>query len=787
MENGLTSKEAIEKLQSVGKNQIVTKQIKTPLFIFFSQFPTSINAILVIAAIFSFVIHDLLDSIFILAIIFLNSFFSFIQEYKAEKSLEKLKKFIIPISKVLRDGKEIEIPTEELVPQDLVVIREGERIPADGKLILNHAIEVDESMLTGESLPVIKEQNDEVFSGTLVVKGKGHVIVQKTGMNTRFGQIAGTLATVVADKTPLQKKLDKLSRILSLIAILTAILLLVIGLNQKKDAIPLILLSVSIGVAAIPEGLPAIITIALAIGTNRMAKRNTIIRKMPAVETLGSVQVILIDKTGTLTKNQMQVKKFWVQNKESFPTLLKACVLGNTASLIQKGEPNTFDILGSKTDGALLLFANSYSVTSDSIKNEGKVIDEYVFDSNTKTITTVFKTNEKDYVFVKGAPEAIIEKSKLNNFEKEKITEVFKEYARGGLRVIGFGTRIKKHGENNSRESLEQNLNFLGFLALYDPPRNDAKHAVLMAKNAGIQPIMVTGDNELTALAIAKEVGLIEKNEDVVTSDQLKNMSDEELAKIIRKVKVYARARPEDKLRLVSIFKKEGFVVGVTGDGVNDSLALKQADVGVAMGEKGTDVAKEASDIILLDDSFATFVKAIEEGRKIYNNIVKAVTYLIIGNLSEICLILGAVILGLPTPLLPTQILWINIVTDALPALALASDNHGKNLLSYHPRNPTDPMLSKNRFYLIVLGGIFISFPLIFIFNLLLASSSESHARTIIFNLLVFFQMILALAIRGNLKSKPNNFLILSIIATLIIQFLITTIPFFQQIFQLEF
>lgn len=787
MEKGLTTEEAQQKLVSFGKNQITTKEIQSPLSIYLSQFPTSINAILSFAAIVSFIIHDVIDSIFIFAIIILNSTFSFIQEYKAEKALQKLKSFIKPVSTVIRDGHEIQIPTEELVPQDIVVIREGERIPADGILIVNHSIEVDESMLTGESLPVIKEQNDEVFSATLVVKGKGQICIQKTGMATRFGEIAQTLASVAEDKTPLQKRLDSLGKLLSLLAVLAALLLIPIGMNQKQEIFPLLLLSISIGVAAIPEGLPAIITVALAIGTSRMAKKRTIIRKMQAIETLGSVQIILIDKTGTLTYNKMQVKKYWVKDKKFFPPLLSSCVLGNTASLIKKEEKDAYDIVGSKTDGALLMFAKGHLPKIDSVKEGGRILDEYVFDSVTKTITTVFEKDKKKYVFVRGAPEAIIEKSKLTKLEKEKVTSIFETYAKEGLRVVGFGTKIEKRDGKRTREELEKDLEFLGFVAMYDPPREDAKQAIVAAKRAGIQPIMVTGDSELTAMAIAKEVGLIEKNEDVVTSEQLKKMSDEDLKKILPKIRVYARTKPEDKLRLVSLFKQMGFVVGVTGDGVNDALALKQADVGVAMGEKGTDVAKEASDIVLLDDSFPTFVKAIEEGRKIYNNIVKAVTYLISGNLSEISLILGAVVLGLPTPLLPTQILWINIVSDGLPALALASDNHGKNLLDHRPRNPSSPILSRKRLIFITMTGIFIAFLLLYIFKVFLVSSSEAHARTVVFNLLVIFQMILALIVRGHFKSKPNMFLIFSIIITLVIQFIITTVPFFQEFFHLTF
>lgn len=786
MEKGLTSTEAEKRIKQFGKNEILTKEINTPFKIFLSQFPSFINFILTLAAVFSFVIKDYLDGGFILAVLLINGVFGFIQEYRAEKSIEKLKSFIKPVVRVVRDGKEIQIETVKLVPEDLVILSEGQRIPADGKLVLGRHIEIDESILTGESLPLIKKENDFVFKGTLVVRGKGYLLVEKTGMSTRFGEIANSLSKIKPDKTPLQIQLNGLGKTLSMIILFFSLLLIPIGIYQGKVILPLIILAISIAIAAIPEGLPAVVTIALAIGTNRMAKKNAIVRKMPSVETLGAVQLILVDKTGTLTKNEMKVKKTWIRNKEYLPDILRCCVLGNSASLIQKEGTNEFDVAGSKTDGALLLWTNEQVENLQQFRNEGKIIDEYVFDPATKTITTVWQKGNKNYVFVRGAPETILEKSSLSKSEKEKITKLYEDFAREGLRVIGFATKIKQN-HHKKRDDLEKDLEFLGFIGIYDPPRKEAKQAVLNAKNAGIKTIMVTGDNELTALAIAKEVGLIEKDEDVVTGDELDKLTDDELQKLILNVRIFARTKPEDKLRLVELFKKLGFVVGVTGDGVNDALALKKADVGIAMGEKGTDVAKEASDIILTDDNFSTLIHAVLEGRTIYDNILKAITYLLSGNLAELSLIFFAILFNLPTPLLPTQILWINIVTDALPALALASDTKDYSLLKKSPRDPKTPILTKNRLFLITLIGFGLAFSLLVLFRILLNSSSVEFSRTIIFNLLVFSHLLIALFIRGKSLLNINKFMAITIAGTVFLQLLITSVPLLQEVFHLGF
>lgn len=784
MEKGLTEGEVLDKQKQFGRNEIIVKSTTSPLLIFLSQFPTFINGILVVAGIFSFVIKEYIDSFFILTVPLVNGVFGFFQEYKAEKALEKLNDYVKPASRVLRDGKEKEVPTSSLVPGDVVILGEGDRIPADGLLFHHEELEVDESILTGESLPILKKQNDILFSGTLVTKGKGKLQVQTIGMATKFGEIAQSLSQIKPDKTPLEKRLTTLGKIVSLVAIIVALLIIPAGIVQQKEISFLIILAISIGIAAIPEGLPAIVTIALAIGTNRMAKKRAIVRKMPAVETLGSVQVILVDKTGTLTQNIMRVKKHWIQKTQHLQLFLQACVLGNTASLVPQGTNGDLDVIGDKTDGALLLFAHSQVKNLEELKTDGKIIDEFVFDPIRRMITTVFMKQRKKYVFVRGAPESIIANCKLTIQEKEKLISHYEEFAKEGLRVIGFAHKIGKQ-EHTLRTQLEENLEFLGFVGIYDPPRPEVKQAVEKARNAGIQTIMVTGDNELTAKAIAREIGLIEKDEDVITGEELDKLSDENLLKLLPTVRIYARSKPEQKLRLVELFKKQGFVVGVTGDGVNDSLALKRADVGVAMGKTGTEVAKEASDIVLTDDNFATLVNAVEEGRRIYDNILKSTTYLLSGNLSELSLVFLGAVSGLPTPLLPTQILWMNIATDVLPALALAADHKDPDLLKRTPRDPKSPILSLKRVLFIAIVGFGISQILLLVFSWLLQNNSETFARTIVFNLLILSHMVLAFIVRGGSMFRPNKFLIMAVAGTIIIQALITTLPFFQTIFHL--
>lgn len=791
MEQGITSEQAQHYLKKYGKNKITSSQRKTTLVLFLSQFPTVINGILFVAAIFSFVITDRIDALFIFLILLINGILGFIQEYRAEKALEKLSTYMKPISRVFRDGKEHLIPTEEIVPEDIVIISEGDRIPADGRILSEHSIEIDESLLTGESLPITKNKSDEVLKGTLVTQGKGKMRVEKIGMQTRLGSIAHTLSTLEMDQTPLQKKIDGLSKFISISAIGWSLLIIPIGLAHGDQLFPLTLLAVSIAIAAIPEGLPAVITIALAIGTNRMAKRNAIVRKMPAIETLGSVQVILVDKTGTLTQNKMKVKKWWTTTPHGLKYMIPASMLANTATIVEKeGASNNlsgFDVVGDKTDGALLLWARAQKKYAPSLEELTKPLEEYAFDPKTQTISAVLRQDGQTHVFVRGAPEAILEDSIASESEKETIRLQVDTFAKEGLRVIGFGYKTDKHDGIPNRKHAEHNLHFAGIIGIYDPPREAAHHAVEQAREAGIHIVMVTGDNELTALTIAKEVGLVEKDEDVLTGQELQKLTDDELDHIIGNVNIFARSEPEDKLRLVEAFKRNGYVVGVTGDGVNDSLALKRADVGIAMGQSGTDVAKEAADIILTDDNFVTLVGAIEEGRNIYNNILKSITYLLSGNLAQILFIFIAALFGLPIPLFPTDILWINLIADGLPALALAADTKDPTVLQSQPRNQNSPILTRDRLLFITFLGALSAFSLLITFQLLLQVHTVSFSRTVIFNLLVVLRLMIAFLVRGNMAFSFNKTLILFVLIALLAQVMINIVPLFRIVFQLGF
>ncbi len=789
MEQGITSQQAAKRREEYGKNEITTSEQKTTLLLFLSQFPTVINAILFTAGLLSFFITDRFDGIFILLILLLNGILGFIQEYRAQKALQKLSSYVKPISRVFRDGKEHLIPTNELVPEDVVLLSEGDRIPADGRLILDHHIEIDESLLTGESLPITKNHNDTVLKGTLVTQGKGKMLVEKIGMQTRLGSIAHTLSTLEMDQSPLQKKIDTLSRFISISAIGWALLIIPIGLMHGQQLLPLTLLAVSIAIAAIPEGLPAVITIALAIGTNRMAKRNAIVRKMPAIETLGSVQVILVDKTGTLTQNNMKVKKWWTKKPEEMKYILPACMVANTATIVEKegshSPKDEWDVVGDKTDGALLLWATAQRKRTTIWDGLSKPLEEYAFDPQTQTISAVLKHDGKTHVFVRGAPEAILASSTQSETEKEKILTQVDIFAKEGLRVIGFGYKVEDHDGIPDRKHAESHLHFTGIVGIYDPPREAAHQAVEQARRAGIHTVMVTGDNELTALTIAKEVGLVEKDEDVLTGDQLKKLTDSQLDQIIGKINIFARSEPEDKLRLVEAFKRNGYVVGVTGDGVNDSLALKRADVGIAMGQSGTDVAKEAADIILLDDNFATLVGAIEEGRNIYNNILKSITYLLSGNLAQILFIFSTALFGLPSPLLPTDILWINLIADGLPALALAADTKDPSMLRHQPRTQNSPILTRERLIFITFLGVLLAGSLFVTFQLLLQVHTPLASRTLIFNLLVGLRLLVAFVVRGNMIFSFNKMLVLCVLAAVVTQVAINVIPFFETIFHL--
>ena len=779
---GLSEKEAFASQEKYGKNSVEFEKKNYVFSLLFSQFKNIISLILLFAIVFSVFIGDFIDAFFIFLVLIVNGLFGFIQEYRAQKTIEKLKELVSPTTHVIRDGQEKEIDAREIVPGDIIVLREGDKIPADGKLITDVLIEVDEAILTGESMPRDVKNGGDLFSGTFLVKGRGYFKVESIGFETRLGKIAAEIEKTKKPRFPLAENLSHLGTRLALVAVFMSFLLVPIGFFQGREIREIILIAVSIAVAMIPEGLPLVVTIALAVGAYRMVKRKTIVRKMSAIETLGATNIILCDKTGTITANKMAVKKFWISNKEKLPLLLRAAVLGNTASLAMEEELPAgplrseasrqavgYRVLGDSTDGAILLFAKSHNKNIEEFRTEGTVIEEKPFDPETKIIEVVWEKSGERHTFVRGAPESIL---KLDGTSEQAHREL-ELYAKEGLRTIAFGH--KRQGEAR--------FSFLGIVGIYDPPREEARQAIKEAQSAGIKIIMVTGDNPLTAKSIAEDVGLITPGELVLTHDEMEKITDEELAELLPKTRIFARMVPSDKLRLVRLYQKLGFVVAVTGDGVNDALALSEANIGVAMGETGTDVAKEAGDLVITDDNLYTIVKAIEEGRGIFDNIIKVVVFLLATNLTEFFLIFFSVILGLPIPLSPTQILWINLVSDGAPAMALATDVKRHGLLSRKPRNVNEQILNRKRLKNILGITLIFSFLLMFVYSTILQNSGVVP-RLLIFNLLVFGEMIIIFIIRGGIFPL-NRFMIISVLITLLLQFVVSTVPELRALFRL--
>ncbi|HEE9846388.1 calcium-transporting P-type ATPase, PMR1-type [Clostridium perfringens] len=818
--NGLSSTEALRRLEKYGKNKLETKKKKTLFKQFLSQLKDVMIYILIIAAIISAFLGEISDALIILLVIIINAVIGVIQESKAEKALDALKELSTPKALVKRDGSLKEILSEDIVPGDIVIIDAGRYIPGDLRLIDTANLKIEESAFTGESVPSEKDssflpdkeipigdQNNMAFMSTLATYGRGVGVVVGTGMNTEIGKIAKMIEQEENDETPLQKKLSELGKILGFLAVGICILIFIISFFQGRDLLEMFLTSISLAVAAIPEGLPAIVAIVLALGVQRMVKKNAIIRKLPAVETLGSVSIICSDKTGTLTQNKMTVTTVYTNdsyikesefnlNDNESKLLVDCMVLCNDATYSEKSQT------GDPTEIALLESPFKLNILKEKLEKEFKRIDEIPFDSDRKLMTTVNLVDDKKArVFTKGALDSILSicnkisiNGKLLDFSKEykaKVLENSNIMSDKALRVLAFAYKyISK--ENIVLDSLEKDLVFIGMVGMIDPPRLEVKDSIKLCKSAGITPVMITGDHKNTAFAIANELGIAEDISQAITGHEIDKFKEEEFNEKIINYRVFARVSPEHKVKIVKAFKSHGNIVSMTGDGVNDAPSLKAADIGVAMGITGTDVSKGASDMILTDDNFSTIVSAVEEGRKIYLNIKKSIVFLLSCNLGEILTLFTAILLNWNSPLQPIHILWVNLITDSFPALALGVDKTKEDVMNNPPRNPKESIFVKSDKIQLIINGVLIGGITLFAFKLgeRLYADSLIHAQTMAFVVLSVSQLFLSLSLRSNTKSAfslgifSNKYLVYSILLGIFLQVIIISISFIANIFK---
>lgn len=784
--------------ETFGKNVLEEAKQRNKLSILLAQFADIMIFILVIAAIISFVVGEHTDAFVILAIIIANSWMGYSQEYNAEKSIRMLQKMSSQFALVFRNNNPCKIVSAELVPGDIIFLEAGDIVPADARLIEVSSLKTDEASLTGESHSIEKtieavneenlvpgDQHNMVFKGTIVTNGSAKAVVTTIGMKTEIGKIA-SLLEVGSPKTPLQKRLAVFSKQLAVIVIVICTLVFGFGLWRGEPAFEMFLTALSLAVAALPEALPAVITIALAQGASRMVKRNALMRKLPAVETLGSVTYICTDKTGTLTQNVMTVEKLHAApGKEEL--LRYAMVLNNDVRFSHDG------LLGDSTETALVNYAFQKGNSKEEADRGFPLEAKLPFDSVRMRMSTLHKQEGKWILFVKGAPGKMTEV--LSGNYKEQVPEwlnINREWAADGLRVLFFAYKIFDEKPQQMHEGLEKDLDFLGMTAMIDPPREEVIDAMRECKTAGIKPVMITGDQPLTATAIAERLGMIEKDSGRVTSGaDLDKMTEEEFNRDIKNISVYARVSPEQKLKIVKALQANGEFVAMTGDGVNDAPSLKQSDIGIAMGITGTDVSKEASDMILLDDNFATIVKAVREGRRIYENIRKFILYVLSCNLGEILTIFFAPILGFAIPLLPIHILWINLVTDGLPGLALVAEPAEKDIMNRPPRPPKENLFAGGLIPRILLTGALMAIASIFIQWWTLKQGYPVRTQqTAVFTTLCFIQLGNALSVRSVYHSMfttgvfANKGMWGAIILTVILQLLIVYVPFLQGIFK---
>lgn len=814
---GLTEEEVKIRQEKYGKNKLKDKKKESIIIKFIKQFNDFMIITLIIASIISAVIskmqgeNDYVDSIIIIGIVIFNALMGVIQEAKAEKSIEALKQMTPQITKVIRNGKTTEINAEDLVKGDIVILETGNFIPADCRIIESHNLKIEESSLTGEAEPSLKEANiickkdiplgdmkNMAFMASTVVNGTGKAIVTETGMETKVGQIANMIIEDEAPETPLQKKLGEVGKILGIACLAICIIIFIIGLIKKIEPIEMFMTAVGLAVAAIPEGLPAIVTIMLSIGVTKMAKRNSIIRKLPAVETLGSSNVICSDKTGTLTQNKMKVVEVKSKNPKFIITMATLCTDCEITV-----ENNQEKVIGEPTEKAIVEEGLHIGCNKKETEKIFPRINEIPFDSNRKMMTTIHRIGRKYRIICKGAPDVLLDKCtkevleigdsqdiKVKTLDKLKIKNENEQMAHKALRVIAVAFKdVTELPSKIDSSTIENNLTFVGLIGMIDPPREGVKEAVKTCKTAGIKTVMITGDHLETAKAIAKDLGILNNGEKAITGQELDKMTQEQLEKNIKEYSVFARVTPEHKVRIVKAWQRNGAVVAMTGDGVNDSPALKNANIGIAMGKNGTDVAKNAADIILTDDNFVTIVEAVKQGRNIYDNIKKAVHFLLSTNIGEIVTIFVGLILGLKSPLLAIQLLWINLVTDSLPAIALGLEKPEKDIMQRKPIDSKKGIFANGLWNKIILEGTMIGVLTLVAFSIGNKYYTLEVARTMAFLSIGFLELIHSINVK-NEKSIfetglfENKYLVGSFVLGIFVQTIVVVVPAFAKVFE---
>jgi Ca2+-transporting ATPase len=815
--HGLSPEEAARRLATYGPNELTREEKASPWMLFLGQFRNVLMLILIVATILSAFVGEYVDAVIILVIVVFCAVLGFVQEYRAERALDALKNMLAPMITVLRAGQPSEIASKDLVPGDVLVLEAGDRIPADARIVENHSIQCDEAPLTGESLPVTKElvampadapvadRRNMTFAGTTVTYGRGKAVVCSTGMQSEFGKIAQEVAAVEPEKTPLERRTDEIGKWLGIVTL--GICVVVVGVSIGREVmagtftmtstLPIVLFAIALAVAAVPEALAAIVTGALAIAMHEMAKRNALVRKMPAVETLGCTSVICTDKTGTLTKGEMTVRKLHFAGRTvevsgagyssegridapagdpGLGLLLQAGVLASDAVVGQDGS--RWFVKGDPTEGALLVAAAKGGFATEATRTGAPRLEEFPFSSERKRMTTLHAMPDGRIVaFMKGAPEVVLARCSafqsgsrsepLDDAERNQLQKCNESMAEDALRVLGVACKELSRADRHVDEDVEKDMVFLGYVGMMDPPREEAVEAVQVCRRVRIRPVMITGDHRLTAVAVARELGIFRDGDAVLTGEELSGMDEAALAAVVEQVTVYARVSPMDKLKIVRAWKDKGHVVAMTGDGVNDAPALKHADIGIAMGISGTDVAKESADIVLADDNFATIVKAIERGRWIYDNIQKYLTYLLRANITEVVVLGGVVMVLGPAflPLLPAAILYINLASDGLPALALGIAPPDKDIMQRPPRDPNESVFSFEVRTLILLGAL-IECP-IFLWVFFRDVGAIDVARTQVFLMFVVIELFVAMNFRSLrysiFEAPPHKWLVIAI------------------------